>query len=188
MLETEITKQAVSPNGWEIASIIIGIVGSLITLVSVYLTIVSMQQTKKYKNEAEQSRNAALKFKELAAKKVHSLDMYSYAESLTQAVADIARVSFKPNNNKAGKLNPLFERLIAVISNITKYTTLFGETDGKFKLELQKTAITNFIIVHRADTTVDIRVLNEMFEKTELTLRNEIKDYQDKLNQEPSHE
>ena len=112
------------------------------------------------------------------------LDMYAYAESLTRAISEITRYSSKENNNKAGRLSVLFDQLISVIGDITKYTTLFNETSGKIKIEEQKQLINKFIIEHRADVTVDINVLSQMFSETERLLRKEIVDFQDSLNKE----
>ena len=55
MEETEVLEQVAStPGSWDIASMVIGIIGAIVTLISVYYTIKSMRQAKIYKEEAEQ--------------------------------------------------------------------------------------------------------------------------------------
>ena len=183
MEETEVLEQVSStPCAWDIAAMVIGIIGAVVTLISVYYTIKSMRQAKKYKEEAEQYRNDAYTYKTQAAEQLRCLDMYAYAESFTRLLAEITRIPSRDNNNRAGKLSIQFEHLTSVVGQLTKYTTLFGDTEGKKEIETQKLAITKFVINNQAEATVDISALSEMLEITERLLRKEINDYQDRLN------
>ena len=181
--ETEVLEQVAStPCTWDIAAMVIGIIGATVTLISVYCTIKSMRQAKKYKEEAEQYRNDAYTYKTQAAEQLRCLDMYAYAESFTRLLAEITRIPSRDNNNRAGKLSIQFEHLTSVVGQLTKYTTLFGDTDGKKEIETQQLAIRKFVINNQAEATVDISALSEMLEITERLLRKEINDYQDRLN------
>ncbi|MBQ0164436.1 MAG: hypothetical protein KBS75_04460 [Bacteroidales bacterium] len=183
MEETEVLEQVVSPiSAWDVVALAIGIVGAVVTVISVIVTIKSMHQAKKYKEEAEQYRNDAYTYKTQAAEQLRCLDMYAYVETVTKLMAEITRVPAKDNNNKAGKLSILFEHITTVVGQLTKYTTLFGDSEGKKSIEAQKLAITKFVINNQAEATVDIAALIDMFELTERLLRKEINDYQDKLN------
>lgn len=165
MQETEILQQAAIPSIWDIIALVIGIIGAIITVISVIVTIKSMHQAERHKKDAEKFRNDAYKYKTQAAEQLRCLDMYAYAESFTRAMNDITRTPAKDNNNRAGKLCTLFDRLATVLGDITKYTTLFRDTDGKKLIETQKTAINRFIIEQRANATVDIATLSAMFEE-----------------------
>lgn len=169
-------------SAWDIATMAIGFIGAIVTVISVIVTILSMRQAKKYKEEAEQYRNDAYTYKTQAAEQLRCLDMYAYAESFTRLMAEITRIPSKENNNRAGKLSIQFEHITSVVGQLTKYTTLFGDTEGKKNIEAQKSAITKFVINNQAGATVDISALSEMLEITERLLRKEIVDYQDRLN------
>lgn len=183
MEEAEVLEQFASAHSaWDIVAMVIGIIGAIITVISVIVTIQSMRQAKKYKEEAEQYRNDAYTYKTQAAEQLRCLDMYAYAESITRLIAEITRIPSKENNNRAGKLSLQFEHITSVVGQLTKYTTLFGDTEGKKDIETQKSAITKFVINNQAEATVDISALSEMLENTERLLRKEINDYQDRLN------
>ena len=181
--KTEVLEQVAStPSVLDIAAMVIGIIGAIVTLISVYYTIKNMRQAKKYKEETEQYRNDAYTYKTQAAEQLRCLDMYAYAESFTRLMTEITRIPSRENNNRAGRLGIQFEHLTSIVGQLTKYTTLFGDTDGKKEIETQKLAITKFVINNRADATVDISELSEMLEITERLLRKEMNDYQDRLN------
>lgn len=183
MEETEVLEQAASLiSAWDIAAMAIGVVGAIITVISVIVTVKSMRQAKNYKEESEQFRNDAYAYKTQAAEQLRCLDMYAYAESFTRLITEITRIPSKENNNRAGKLSIQFEHITSVVGQLTKYTTLFGDTEGKKDIETQKSAITKFVINKQAEATVDITTLSDMLEITERLLRKEINDYQDRLN------
>lgn len=183
MEETEVIEQvACTLTAWDIVAMAIGVIGAIVTVVSVIYTIKSMRQAEKFKKEAEQFRNDAYTYKTQASEQLRCLDMYAYAESFTRLIAEITRIPSKENNNRAGKLSIPFEHITSVVGQLTKYTTLFGDTEGKKDIETQKSAITKFVINKQAEATVDIATLSEMLEITERLLRKEINDYQDRLN------
>lgn len=183
MEETEVIEQvACTLTAWDIVAMAIGVIGAIVTVVSVIYTIKSMRQAEKFKKEAEQFRNDAYTYKTQASEQLRCLDMYAYAESFTRLMAEITRIPSKEFNNRAGKLSIQFEHITTVVGQLTKYTTLFGDTEGKKDIETQKSAITKFVINKQAEATVDITALSEMLEITERLLRKEINDYQDRLN------
>lgn len=156
----------------------------IITIIGALVTIAGMCQAYIYKKEAKKYSDDAYRYKTQAYEQLKCLDMYSYAETLTSATTEICRFQAKDNNNRGGRLNQLFEHLNIVLANITKYTTILGDTENVKAIAHKREQINSFIMKNRANQTVDIVELSKMFGEIEELFRKEILVYQDKLNKD----
>lgn len=153
----------------------------IITFIGIIVTIISMYQAYKYKKEAELHSKNAEKYKEQTYNLLKCIDLHSYAENLKSVNAEITRTPNKENNNRAGKLFPLFDRLTSILSEVTKYTAVLGKSEGTEIINAKRDLANKFLISNRALPTVNIIELSEVFLDLEEQLRNEIHNYQKRL-------